>query len=108
MIGQDTKQKASEILNKFGQFGSKAWSEVKSTFLSLDPQTQRMLLTAMFKINPEQAKLFAGEAGITTSPGTPGEQKPPEKKDNTLIFVIVGVVILILVVVSLVFLMKKK
>jgi hypothetical protein len=48
MQEQEKKSKVSEILNKFGQFGASAWKEIKETFLSLDPQTQRYLLTAMF------------------------------------------------------------
>jgi len=106
---QEKKSKASEILNKFGQFGASAWKEVKETFLSLDPQTQRYLLTAMFKINPEQAKLFAGEAGITLPPGTGGQPpSPDQKQDNTLILIIAGIVVFVLVVILLIFMMKKK
>jgi hypothetical protein len=106
---QEKKSKASEILNKFGQFGASAWKEVKETFLSLDPQTQRYLLTAMFRINPEQARLFAGEAGITLPPGTGGQPpSPDQKQDNTLIFIIAGIVVFVLVVILLIFIMKKK
>jgi len=107
MVEQEKKNKASEILNKFRQFGASAWKEVKEVFLSLDPQTQRYLLTAMFRINPEQAKLFAGEAGITLTPGQPPSPSD-QNKDNTLIFIIAGIVVFVLIVILLIFMMKKK
>jgi len=105
---QEKKSKASEILNKFGQFGASAWKEVKETFLSLDPQTQRYLLTAMFRINPEQARLFAGEAGITLPPGTGGQPPSDQKQDNMPIFIIAGIAVFALIVILLIFMMKKK
>jgi hypothetical protein len=107
---QEKKSKVSEVLNKFGQFGASAWKEVKEVFLSLDPQTQRYLLTAMFKINPEQARLFAGEAGITLPPGTGGQMPTPtdQKQDNMLIFIIAGIAVFVLIVILLIFMMKKK
>jgi len=112
MIEQETKKttdksKKKAILESFAKFGSSAWKEVKDLFLSLDPQTQRMLLTAMFKINPEQAAVFAGEAGVKLPPDTGTQTTPTPKTDNTLIIIIAAIILFILVIVLLVFIMRK-
>lgn len=97
MINQQVKQdKSQSILEAFKKYGASAWKEIKDLWLSLDPQTQRMLLTAMFKINPEQAKLFAGEAGLTTSPDIP--QTSPKTPNQIPILITIGLVLMVLIV----------
>jgi len=101
-------KKTTDIIEKFKKGGSSVWNEIKDLWKSLDPDTQKMLLASMFRINPEQAKIFSSYAGLNEEQlRTILSTQQQQKTDYTPLILISAIAVMIIIVIVVLFITRK-